>query len=605
MSEADGTFGHAEMSRALGDITNISGSDAANKDKAAVAPAHAVGWVPRTDFDYKVYNATTREELEAVEGPGQAPTWAANAEKYEWQEEYGDVGPPHPILEKQLFGQDYTVRSGDQFAKLKEIAVLQEGEQRINPVRLFADAGLHPVMLKNIELCHYDVPTPIQAYCLPAILKGHDIVAWSGKTAAFLIPTLSKLMGKAKKLAAPRPHPNNVSDEELRKYRAEPLMLIVAPTRELATQIFDEARRFCYRSMLRPCVVYGGVPVREQMHELKRGCDVLIGTPGRLLDFMRRADFLSLHRLKYTIIDEADEMLQDDWNADLKQIMAGGRGVANSDGDRVYMMFSATFPKEARDLARDFMARDHVRIRVGRAGSTTDNIKQRIVYTDDDKKRQALHDLITSAPPTRTIIFVNSKRTADFLDDYLFNLDFPSTSIHADRTQREREDALNAFRKGKAPILIATGLSARGLDISNVMHVINYDLPSGSHGGIQEYIHRIGRTARIGNVGMATSFYNERNDDIAEVLVKVLLETKQEVPEFLESWVPEGAREDHTKIGFEDDSDSDSEDEDEDGDAEDEGVALPAEKKDVPDADTWNAEDTGSVTGKAAVEEGW
>lgn len=156
-------------------------------------------------------------------------------------------------------------------------------------------------MLANVELCGYSIPTPIQAYCLPSVLKGIDIIGiaqtGSGKTAAFLIPTLSKLMGKAKKLAAPRP---NLTKPWTREdgVRAEPLVLVVAPTRELASQIFDEARRLCYRSMLRPCVIYGGAPTGEQMDELRKGCDVLIATPGRLLDFMSRGHLLSLSRVK-------------------------------------------------------------------------------------------------------------------------------------------------------------------------------------------------------------------------------------------------------------------------------------------------------------------
>lgn len=146
----------------------------------------------------------------------------------------------------------------------------------------------------------------------------------SGKTAAFLIPTLSKLMGKAKKLAAPRPNPATFREGVDRPVRAEPLLLVVCPSRELATQIFDEARRFCYRSMLRPCVLYGGGPAKEQMAQLQKGCDVLIGTPGRLCDFIDRPHVLSLHRLKYMIIDEADELLNSDWETELKKIMSGG-----------------------------------------------------------------------------------------------------------------------------------------------------------------------------------------------------------------------------------------------------------------------------------------
>lgn len=155
-------------------------------------------------------------------------------------------------------------------------------------------------MLANVKLSGYVIPTPIQAYVLPCILKNQDVIGvaqtGSGKTAAYLIPTLSKLMGKAKKLAAPRP--NVANGEAYQAVRAEPLILIIAPTRELATQIFDESRRLCYRTMLRPCVVYGGGPIRDQREELGKGCDVLIATPGRLQDFMQRGEVLSLRRLK-------------------------------------------------------------------------------------------------------------------------------------------------------------------------------------------------------------------------------------------------------------------------------------------------------------------
>lgn len=200
-------------------------------------------------------------------------------------------------------------------------------------------------MLKNLELCGYEVPTPIQKFTIPAILQGHDVIGvaqtgkylhaislistsisdlpqGSGKTAAYLIPILSKLMGKAKKLGAPRPNPARFQ-EGIDNVIAEPLVVVVVPTRELAVQIFNEARKLCYRSMLRPCVVYGGVPVREQGGLLSRGCDILIGTPGRLKDFIGRPEVLSLRRLKYMIIDEADEMLNDDWESELQAILSG------------------------------------------------------------------------------------------------------------------------------------------------------------------------------------------------------------------------------------------------------------------------------------------
>lgn len=157
------------------------------------------------------------------------------------------------------------------------------------------------------------------------------------------------------------------------------------------------------------------------------------------------------------------------------------------------MLFSATFPKDLRELAGTHLATEHVRFKVGRAGSTHGNIRQVVMAVETHAKRQAVLDLLNSMPPARTIIFVNSRRTADELDDYLFNQGMPCTSIHSERTQREREDAMRAFRSGAAPIMIATAISARGIDVRNIVHVINYDLPSATHGGIEEYTHRIGK----------------------------------------------------------------------------------------------------------------
>ena len=183
-------------------------------------------------------------------------------------------------------------------------------------------------MLENIKLCQYECPTPIQGYTIPAVLNGHDLIAvaqtGSGKTAGFMVPILSKLMGKAKKLQGPRPSPVEFFDPNLNGVLAEPLVLVVVPTRELSVQIFDEARRLCYRSMLRPCVAYGGGPARDQAAELRRGCDILIGTPGRLIDFLGRGNLVSLRRVKFTVIDEADEMVNPDWEDDLRQLMTGG-----------------------------------------------------------------------------------------------------------------------------------------------------------------------------------------------------------------------------------------------------------------------------------------
>ena len=320
--------------------------------------------------------------------------------------------------------------------------------------------------------------------------------------------------------------------------RAEPLVVIVVPTHELAVQVFDECRRLCYRTMLRPFATYGGQPMTIMYQELRKGCDILVATTGRLVDLMGKPDILTMSRVRYTVIDEADEMLSADWEEHMKIIMAGGD--TNDDADHLYLMFSATFPKELRSLARQYMAPEHYRLTVGRAGSSHKNIAQDVIFVGGNKKLEACFDLLYSSEPVRTLIFCNSKRTVDELDDYLYQRHLPSTSIHSDRGQREREDSMRAFRSGRAPILIATGVTARGLDVAGIEHVINYDLPSTMFGGIDEYVHRIGRTARIGNTGKATSFYDERRDEeIGPALVKTMLEAGCTVPDFLSHHVPE------------------------------------------------------------------
>ncbi|KAF6072972.1 DEAD-box helicase 3 Y-linked [Phyllostomus discolor] len=200
-------------------------------------------------------------------------------------------------------------------------------------------------------------------------------------------------------------------------------------------------------------------------------------------------------------------------------------------GVRHTMMFSATFPKEIQMLARDFLD-EYIFLAVGRVGSTSENITQKVVWVEESDKRSFLLDLLNATGrDSLTLVFVETKKGADSLEDFLYHEGYACTSIHGDRSQRDREEALHQFRSGKSPILVATAVAARGLDISNVKHVINFDLPS----DIEEYVHRIGRTGRVGNLGLATSFFNERNINITKDLLDLLIEAKQEVPSWLEN----------------------------------------------------------------------
>ncbi|KAI8981922.1 P-loop containing nucleoside triphosphate hydrolase protein [Mycotypha africana] len=470
--------------------------------------------------------------------PSAGYKWGSSKKRYEWKNEYTQQGfaPRDAELERDLFGEENHVHSGLNFTKYDSIPVKVSGQNPPPSFERFEQANLHPCMKENVALARYVVPTPVQKYSISIVTAGRDLMACaqtgSGKTAAFLIPTCSALFYQALNLIH-RPQPHDY------RFKASPLVLIMSPTRELSIQIFDEARRFCYRSMLRPCVVYGGAGSGGQLQELARGCDILIATPGRLVDFIDRGK-VDLSRIKYLVLDEADRMLDMGFEPQIRQIVQQ-KGMNR---DRVTLMYSATFPREIRTLARDFLKPDYLFLKVGRVGGTTTDITQRVMWVEEQEKKETLRKLLASGPPCRTLIFVETKRMADTLDQFLFDSGFPCTSIHGDRTQNEREDALLAFKSGTCPILVATAVVARGIDVKSVMHVVNYDMPQ----DIDEYIHRIGRTARVGNSGLATSFFNDRASSLCRDLTKLLLECRQDVPEFLKPYVTKNLK-------FDDDDD--------------------------------------------------
>merc|ERR1711871_28925 len=305
-----------------------------------------------------------------------------------------------------------------------------------------------------------------------------------------------------------------------------PQGLVLAPTRELAVQIYEEARKFTYQTGVRAVVVYGGAQVRDQMRELDRGVDILVATPGRLEDFCERGK-VCLSDCMFLALDEADRMLDMGFIPQIRRIVEQMDMPPSTQG-RQTVMFSATFPKEIQRLAADFLD-DYVFLAVGRVGSTTDMITQKVEYVEDHQKRDVLFSLVQKVEGL-TLVFVETKRNADAIEQFLCRNNFPATSIHGDRSQREREDALRSFKSGHTPILVATDVAARGLDIPNVTHVINYDMPNDS----DDYVHRIGRTGRAGHAGLATAFINEKNGNVVRDLVVLLRENKQDIPPWLE-----------------------------------------------------------------------
>ncbi|XP_077987990.1 ATP-dependent RNA helicase DDX3Y-like isoform X2 [Glandiceps talaboti] len=450
--------------------------------------------------------------------------------------------PRNERVEKELFSGGCT---GINFDKYEDIPVEATGEKIPDHINDFCDIDLGEIIQLNIQHSRYARPTPVQKYAIPIIRKKRDVMACaqtgSGKTAAFLLPILAQIYdhgpGKIAEQVAPQGSQNRYT-----RRKHFPLGLVLAPTRELASQIYDEARKFSYRSHVRPCVVYGGADVGGQMRDLDRGCHLLVATPGRLVDMIERGK-IGLDQIQWLVLDEADRMLDMGFEPQIRRIVE--QDTMPKTGSRQTLMFSATFPKEIQMLARDFLE-TYIFLAVGRVGSTSTNITQKVVWVDEADKRSFLLDLLNAAgSESLTLVFVETKKGADALEDFLHTEGYHATSIHGDRSQREREEALRNFRSGFQPILVATAVAARGLDIPNVKHVINFDMPS----DIEEYVHRIGRTGRVGNLGLATSFFNEKNRNVVRDLMEILVENKMEIPSWLESMAYDAKHSGSTRRG--------------------------------------------------------
>ncbi|QSL65569.1 hypothetical protein MERGE_002882 [Pneumocystis wakefieldiae] len=468
-------------------------------------------------------------------GSDLSSTFRASGDQGSWWGGKHIIGSRNPRLERELFGSQYdsnTMSTGINFDKYDDIPVEVSGTNVPEPITIFTSPPLDSHLLNNIELANYKNPTPVQKHSISIVINDRDLMACaqtgSGKTGGFLFPILSKMFQNG-----PTDLSISSASASVIRRKAYPLALILAPTRELVSQIHEESRKFSYRSWVKTCVVYGGTDISSQLRQIDRGCDLLTATPGRLVDLIERGR-ISLANIRYLVLDEADRMLDMGFEPQIRRIVEGEDmpGVQ----DRQTLMFSATFPKDIQVLARDFL-KDYVFLSVGRVGSTSENITQKIEYVEDTDKKSVLLDILHSMPPGGlTLVFVETKRMADTLSDFLLNSNFPATSIHGDRTQREREKALEMFRGGRTPIMVATAVAARGLDIPNVTHVINYDLPT----DIDDYVHRIGRTGRAGNTGISTAFFNRGNKNIVRDLLELLKEANQEIPSFLETILREG-----------------------------------------------------------------
>jgi ATP-dependent RNA helicase RhlE len=370
----------------------------------------------------------------------------------------------------------------------------------------FKDLYIIEPILKALEKKEYRVPTPIQEESIPVLLKRKDILGsaqtGTGKTAAFAIPILQNM------------HYDKTLDPRNKHIKA----LVLAPTRELALQIQESFKEYGRNINLRAAVIYGGVPQSKQVRILKQGVDILVATPGRLLDLMQQR-IVNLSHVSYLVLDEADRMLDMGFVKDVRKI------VSKVKKERQTMFFSATMPAAIVKLSNE-MLNDPVRVIVNPEEEMIDTIKQSIYYVGKKKKIDLLIDLLKDKNLKSVLVFSRTKHGANRIEKLLSDANIISTAIHGNKSQNARQKALKAFKQKQIRVLVATDIAARGIDVDELSHVINYDLPDVP----ETYIHRIGRTGRAGNGGYAISFcsYEEadRLKDIEKhIQMKIPVET--------------------------------------------------------------------------------
>jgi ATP-dependent RNA helicase RhlE len=379
-------------------------------------------------------------------------------------------------------------------------------------VTTFSDLGLHPSIQKALAAENYTNPTPIQAQSIPHLMQGRDLLGiaqtGTGKTAAFALPILHRLAETRK--PAPR-----------KSCRA----LILSPTRELASQIADSFRTYGKHMGLSVAVVFGGVSAGPQIRTLANGVDILVATPGRLLDHLR-GNALRLDPVEIFVLDEADQMLDMGFIRDIRKI------VSALPKQRQNLFFSATMPKEIGVLAGELL-KDPIEVAVTPVAKTADRVTQQVAFVDGGAKRELLVNLLKNRDMHRVLVFARTKHGADKIARHLEQAGVAAAAIHGNKSQNQRERALKSFKAGQTRALVATDIAARGIDIDGVTHVVNYELPNIP----ESYVHRIGRTARAGNDGSAISFCAPDERAFLRDIERLIQQT---VP-FLEGY--EGSRE--------------------------------------------------------------
>jgi len=436
------------------------------------------------------------------------------------------------LEKKEAFDFNSLDKNGKAHIYLKNQEIFDENEEKLNS---FKNIDFHPLVKNNIEKMKYDLMTPIQKAIIPYVLKYKDCLGCaqtgSGKTIAFLTPIISLLLKEGP------PQEDSTYLNTNSKYNnscSYPVCLIIVPTRELAEQIYIEARKLLYLTGIVVCKIYGGVPNDTQMRELRQGVDMVVGTPGRIMEFVDKK-ILNLNLIKFLVIDESDRMLDMGFKYQLEDIIYKNKQMPPKE-NRVNLMFSATIPKEVMEISYEFLKDECYLVTTNNTENingynANENVEQIIYYVEDEKKILKLHEILQQTKGS-VLIFMEKKKSVDVLVDLLLCRNYNAIGIHGDKSQDQRQKTIKMFSSGEIPILVATDVASRGLDFPNISYVFNYDMPK----NIEDYIHRIGRTGRVGNKGKAISFYNDNCKQIAKSLVNELRKNNQEIPDFLSEY---------------------------------------------------------------------
>lgn len=416
----------------------------------------------------------------------------------------------------------------------------------------FNELSLNSTLLEALKAKGYSTPTPIQQQAIPALLSGKDVLGLAqtgtGKTAAFALPILHRLLAFPKSADnqqqagnyeksfqnnrpgnnryGRKPRFTNTRNRDIR-------VLVLAPTRELASQINESFRSYGKKTPLRCCTVFGGVPQGRQLHELRSGIDILTACPGRLLDLMQQGH-IRLDKVEYVVLDEADRMLDMGFIPDIRKILS------QVPAERQTMLFSATMPGEVEGLVKDFM-NNPIRIEIAPVSTPAAKVDHAAYYVNQGNKPALLKHLLLESSDrligegskNLVLVFTRTRRSADRVTERLEKSGVRTECIHGSKSQAAREKALRGFKRGTSPVLVATDLAARGLDVSGITHVVNYDLPNEP----ETFVHRIGRTGRAGRSGTAISFCDSTEASFLnhiEKLIRVTLPKVEEHPHHCE-----------------------------------------------------------------------